>query len=55
MKSRQLDKEKIAIQMAESGGALQLSVCLTERNNALELRRLNPNTNLGRAKARSGA
>jgi hypothetical protein len=35
MKSRQLDKEKIAMQMAESGGVLQLWVCLSERNNAL--------------------
>jgi hypothetical protein len=34
--SRQFDKKKIAMQMAEWRGASQLSVCLTERNNALD-------------------
>jgi hypothetical protein len=54
MKSRQLDKEKIAMHKAESGGALQLSVRLTEWNNALGCAARIQNANLGRTKAGSG-
>jgi len=35
-KSRQLGKNKIVMQMAESGDALQFSVCLAERDYALD-------------------
>src|SRR6266700_3052552 len=52
-KPRQLGKNKIVMQMAESCDALQFSVCLVERNNALDIAAGVEYANLARAKTRA--